>query len=147
MSKYIQFEVFQNCLKWVVYINTLFSPCIAWIGMESCLKFCILITAVYFKDRNQISKTVYCISCLVVCKIVFCSKFPNFPDKSREREEEHRQLQSVMRFTQTQEDWYFANIWHKDDILPLKQFILKEFTPPQRLDRTDGAWLRPNASR
>ena len=27
MSKYIQFEVFQNCLKWVFYINTLFSPC------------------------------------------------------------------------------------------------------------------------
>ena len=34
LSKYIQFEVFQNCLKWVVYIYTLFSPCIAWIGME-----------------------------------------------------------------------------------------------------------------
>ena len=25
MRKYIQFEVFQNCLKWSVYINTLFS--------------------------------------------------------------------------------------------------------------------------
>ena len=53
VSKYIQSKVFQNCLKWVFYINTLFSLCIAWIGMESCLKFCILITAVYFKDRNQ----------------------------------------------------------------------------------------------
>ena len=42
LSKYIEFEVFENCLKWVDYINTLFSPCIAWIGiMESCLNFCV----------------------------------------------------------------------------------------------------------
>ena len=38
-SKYMQFEVFENCLKWVVYIYTLFSPCIAWVGIESCLNF------------------------------------------------------------------------------------------------------------
>ena len=63
-------------------------------------------TAVYFKNRNWISKTVYCISCLVVCKIVVCSKLPDIPDnagrKQEEEEEEHRQLQSVMRFTQVQ---------------------------------------------
>ena len=43
----------------------------------------------------------------MVCKIVFCSEFPDIPDNAEEREgeegeEEHRQLQSVMRFTQTQ---------------------------------------------
>ena len=42
----------------------------------------ILITAVYLKDRNWISKTVYCISCSVVCKIVFCSEFPNLLDNT-----------------------------------------------------------------
>ena len=47
------------------------------------LKFLhILITVVYFKDRNWMSKTVYCISCLVVCKIVFCSEFPDIPDNA-----------------------------------------------------------------
>ena len=28
------------------------------------------------------SKTVYCISCLVVCKIVFCSEFPDIPNNA-----------------------------------------------------------------
>ena len=40
----------------------------------------------------------------MVCKIVFCSKFLDIPDNAEERGgkegEEHRQLQSVMRFTQ-----------------------------------------------
>ena len=61
----------------------------------------------YFKDRNWISKTLNCIICLVVCEIVFCSKFSDIPDNAEEREreegeEEHRQLQSITRFTQTQ---------------------------------------------
>ena len=33
-----------KCLKtleWVVYINTLFSPRIAWIGIESCSNYCL----------------------------------------------------------------------------------------------------------
>ena len=41
LSKFIKFEVFENCLKWIVYISILFSPCIAWIGMESCSNFCV----------------------------------------------------------------------------------------------------------
>ena len=41
LSKYIQFEGFENYLKWVVYINTLFSPCIAWVGMESSSNFSV----------------------------------------------------------------------------------------------------------
>ena len=36
-----------------------------------------------------------CISCLVVCKIPFCSEFPNIPDntgRKTRKGEEHRQL-------------------------------------------------------
>ena len=46
----------------------------------------------------------------MICKMIFCSEFPDIPDirlaeKREEREEEeHRQLQSVMRFTQTQQE-------------------------------------------
>ena len=47
------------------------------------LKFLrVLLTLMYFKDRNWISKTVNCISCSVVCKIVFCSEFPDIPDNA-----------------------------------------------------------------
>ena len=47
------------------------------------LKFLrILIAAVYFKGRNWISKTVYCVSCSVVCKIAFSSEFPDIPDNA-----------------------------------------------------------------
>ena len=54
----------------------------------------------------------------MVCKIVFCSEFPDIPDNAEEREgeegeEEHRQLQSVMRFTQTQLTEYTVNILYK----------------------------------
>ena len=100
--------MFQNCLKRVVYINTVLAlPCSYRLDRKGMLlKFLsILIALMYFKDRNWISKTVNCISCSVVCKIVFCSEFPDIPDNARqerEGEEEHRQLQSVMRFTQTQ---------------------------------------------
>ena len=68
-------------------------------------------TAVDFKDRNWIPKTIHCISCLVVCKIVFAPNSPIFwitlVEKHEEEEEEHRQLQSIMRFTQTQWLLYF----------------------------------------
>ena len=45
----------------------------------------------------------------MVCKIVFCSEFPDILAKPREKregeegEEEHWQLQSVMRFKQMQQ--------------------------------------------
>ena len=83
LSNYIQFEVFADCLKWVAYINTLFSPCyrLGWNGkLLKCLR--ILITTVYFKDWNWICITVYCISSFVVCIIAFCSEFPDIPDTS-----------------------------------------------------------------
>ena len=61
-------NTFENCLKWFVYINTLL-PCIAWVRMERFSRFLrILVTTMYFKDRNLISKTVYCKRCLMVCK-------------------------------------------------------------------------------
>ena len=99
-----------KCFKTVwsgLFTSTLFSSCSYRLDRNGMLlKFLrTLITVMYFKDRNWISKTVNCISCSVVCKIVFCSEFPDIPDNAREEregEEEHRQLQSVMRFTQTQ---------------------------------------------
>ena len=91
MSKYIQFEVFQNFK--VGYISTLFSSCITWIGMENCSNLCV-ITTVYFEDRKWISKTVFCISSSMVCKIVFCSEFFNIPDNaakvSHEKKDKNR---------------------------------------------------------
>ena len=47
------------------------------------LKFLrILITSVYFNNWNWTSKTVYFISCSVVCKKIFCSEFPDIPNKT-----------------------------------------------------------------
>ena len=100
LSNYIQFEVFENCLKWVAYINTLFSPCYR-LGRNGKLLKClrILITVVYFKDRNWICKTVYCISSLVVCKIAFCSEFPDIPDSAgrKTRRRRRRRTQAIAK--------------------------------------------------
>ena len=99
LSNYIQFEVFENCLKWVAYINTLFSPCYR-LGRNGKLLKClrILITVVYFKDRNWICKTVYCISSLVVCKIAFCSEFPNIPDSAGRKTRKKRTQTIAKRY-------------------------------------------------
>ena len=85
--------------------STLFSPCSYRLDRNGMLlKFLrILIRVVYFKDRKWISKTVNCISCSVVCKIVFAPNIPIFRTtlaKSREEgeEEEHRQLQRAFVF-------------------------------------------------
>ena len=52
LNKYKQYK---HCLKWVVYINTLLSPCIAWIGMKSCSKFLrILVITMHFTNQNWI---------------------------------------------------------------------------------------------
>ena len=82
MYRYIQFEVFENCLKWVACISTLSSlyRLVRNGNLLKCLR--ILITVVYFKDRNWIYKSVYCISSLVVCEIAFCSEFPDIPDST-----------------------------------------------------------------
>ena len=83
LSNYIEFEVFEDCLKWVAYINTLLSPCYR-LGRNGKLIKClrIPITTVYFKDWNWICITLYCISSFVVCKIAFCSEFPDIPDSA-----------------------------------------------------------------
>ena len=61
---------------------------------EKLLKFLrILIKAMYFKDRNWISKTMYCISCSMVCKIVFCSEFSDVPDKASRKARKRRRTQ------------------------------------------------------
>ena len=59
--------------------------------------------------RNPwIPETVNCISCSVVCKIVFCCKFPDIPDnvgKVTRRWRRRRRAQTIakrMRFTQTE---------------------------------------------
>ena len=72
-----------KCFKTVwsgLFTSTLFSPrLLSRLDRNGMLlKFLrILITVMYFKDRNWISKTVNCISYSVVCKIVFCSEFPD----------------------------------------------------------------------
>ena len=62
--------------------------------------FSILITTVYLKDRKGISETVYCISCSMVSKIVFCSEFPDIPDNAgkvmrRRRRRRRRRTQAI----------------------------------------------------
>ena len=51
---------------------------IAWVGMENC-------------------KTVYCIGCLVVCKIVFCSEFPDIPDNASKKTTTRRRSQAIAK--------------------------------------------------
>ena len=52
-------------------------------GNGKLLKFLrTLVTAVYFKDRDWISKTVYCIGCSMICKTVFYSEFSDILDKT-----------------------------------------------------------------
>ena len=47
------------------------------------LKFLrILMTTVSFKNQKWIFKTIYCISCSMVCKIIFCSEFHDIPNKA-----------------------------------------------------------------
>ena len=76
-----------KCFKTVwsgLLTSTLFSPCKYCLDRnEMLLKFLyILITVIYFKERHWISKMANCISCSVVCKIVFCSEFPDIPIKA-----------------------------------------------------------------
>ena len=93
LSNYIQFEVFENCLKWIPYINTLFSPCCR-LGRNGTLLKClrILITVVYFRDREWVCKTVYYsfILCIKVCKIAFCSEFPDIAESSGRKTKRRR---------------------------------------------------------
>ena len=83
-----------KCFKtvWSGLFSSTLSPCSYRLDRNGILlKFWrILITVMYFKDRNWISKTLNCISCLVVCKIVFCFKFSDIPDKAERRTRRRR---------------------------------------------------------
>ena len=57
----------------------------------------ILIPSVYFKDQNWISKSVYCISSLMVCNIVFCSEFPDIPDIAGKVTRRRRRTQATAK--------------------------------------------------
>ena len=94
----MQSEVFQKCLKWVVYINTLLSPLYHLDRNGRLLKSLrILITTVYFKDQNWISETMFCISCPMVCKVVFCSKFPDILDNTGKVMRRRRRTQAIAK--------------------------------------------------
>ena len=76
-----------KCFKTVwsgLFTSTLFSSCSYRSDRSGMLlKFLrILITLMYFNDQKGIPKTVNCISCSMVYKIVFCSEFPDIPDNT-----------------------------------------------------------------
>ena len=78
----------------------------------------IPITVVYFKNRKWIPKTVYCISCSVVCKIFFCSEFPDIPDKAGSHKKKNtgnckafcvsRKRNKVFSYPQERSCWLFS---------------------------------------
>ena len=96
-----------KCFKTVwsgLFTSTLFSPCSYRLDRNGMLlKFLrILITAMYFKTVSLfwISKTVNCISCSVVCKIVFCSELPDVQDnagKVTRRTRRRRRTQAIAK--------------------------------------------------
>ena len=77
----------------------------------------------YFKDRAQTSKTVYCISCSIVCKIFFAQNSPIFQLTLAESQEEHRQLQSILRFMQTQKNSVMVVVITLDDRNRKRRFM------------------------
>ena len=99
LSKYIQYKhvwkLFEvDCLHQYTVANRLIT---SYRLNGKLLKFLrILITAVYFKDLKWISKTMYCISCSMVCKIIFCSEFPDIPDKAG-RKTRRRRTQAIAK--------------------------------------------------
>ena len=55
--------------------------CIAWMLLE--IFAYPRVAVVHFTYRNWISKTVYCIRCVMVCEIFSCSESPDIPEKLR----------------------------------------------------------------
>ena len=115
-----------KCFKTVwsgLFTSTLFSPCSYHLGRNGMLLRLsrILITVMYFKDRDWISKSVNCISCLVVCKIVFCSEFPDIPDNAGKVTRRTRRRRRKRRRTQAIAKRY---AFHANAIIPWKRRIL-----------------------
>ena len=71
---------------------------IAWVRRKVAQFLRILLTVMYFKGRNWIFQTVCCIGCLVVCKIVFCSEFPDIPDKAGRKTTRKRTQTTTKRY-------------------------------------------------
>ena len=79
-----------------------------------------LITAVYFTDHNRVFKTVYCIRCSVVCKIVFCSEFPDIPDNTgKVTRRRRRRTQAIAK-----RDAFYANA-KKSKLYNLHDYLQK----------------------
>ena len=73
---YVVLNTFKRILKWIVFnqstpYNRLHCLC-WWEGMEMLESFACH-TAVHFTDWKWISKTVYCIRYVMVCKIGFAN--------------------------------------------------------------------------
>ena len=89
-----------KCFKTIgsgLFTSTLFSPCSYCLDRNRILvKFLRILTKVmYFKDRKWISKTLNCISYSVICKIVFCSEFPDIPHEAERRRRRRRRSQAI----------------------------------------------------
>ena len=72
----------QNKCKPSIHQLTVLASCRLDRNVKLLRFWQILLVVVYFKDRHWISKRVYCISCSVVCKIGFCSEFPDILDNA-----------------------------------------------------------------
>ena len=78
----------------------------------------ILMTVVYFKDWQWISKSVICLTFSVVCKIAFCSKFPDIPvntgGATRKRREKTQAIAKRYAFhANAVQNWcFFENVLH-----------------------------------
>ena len=114
-----------KCFKTVwsgLFTSTLFSPCSYRSDRNRMLlKFLRILTALmYFKDRNWISKTANCICCSVVCKIVFCSEFPDIPDNTgKVTRRRRRRTQAIAK-----RDAFYANA-KKSKLYNLHDYLQK----------------------
>ena len=96
-SKYIQYKHVWKLFE-VGYLHQ--NTVMALYRLDTNEKFLrILVTTVYFKDRNWISKIMYYISCLIVCEKVFCSESPDFPDNAgrKMRRKKWRRTQVIVK--------------------------------------------------
>ena len=103
---------------------------IAWEGMKCCSKFCAYprVTAVQFTDQNWISKTVYFIRSLMVCKLFSCSEFPKRPEKTGKckafckNKKIHNERQWDIYYTYFQSIIFrFLRIWQSYRLLQTKR--------------------------
>ena len=74
------------CFYLVYPLKSFTSLITAWMGRNGLLLDIFAHPVVlHFRDQKWISKTVYYIRCVIVCKIFSCSEFPNISEKPRRR--------------------------------------------------------------